>query len=161
MTDKELRRLIFGVGFMFLGVLTMVLSMIMPSAESGFMMVLIGGWIQVLGIIMFVSVAWRWDKQRKIEEPKMSKAQQAIVWVWAVCFMGIAVYSLVWFTLGWAAMGVIDSVTGNYTFASPAASTVDFIRTMFAWHPIFFILGLLLWAFVNSQRREEATYPVY
>ncbi|RLC77523.1 MAG: hypothetical protein DRJ03_26710 [Chloroflexi bacterium] len=85
--------------------------------------------------------------------------KRAVLWIWAVCFTAIIVYSMAWFSMGWAVLEFMDSVESSYTFSSPADTTVTFIRTVIAWHPIFFIFGMLLWAFVNSQRREEVTYP--
>jgi len=85
--------------------------------------------------------------------------KRGAIWIWAVCFMAIIVYSIVWFALGWAFNLFIDSLELSYTFTSPADLTVQFIKIVVAWHPILFILGMLLWAYVNSQRREEVTYP--
>jgi len=86
---------------------------------------------------------------------KFKKDKRAVVWVWAVVFMGLFIYSLVWFTTGWAVMEVADAVESEYTFEGPAAQASSFIKTMFEYNPILFMFGLLLWAYVNSQRRSS------
>ena len=81
------------------------------------------------------------------------------LWIWAISLMTIVVYSIAWFTLAWPYYMVVEAVENSYTFESPADLTIDLMNTVVEWHPIIMILGLLLWAFVASQRREDITYP--
>ena len=85
---------------------------------------------------------------------KFRHDKRAVVWVWSVVFMGLFIYSLVWFTTGWAVMEVADAVENEYTFEGPAAQASSFIKLMFEYNPLLFLFGLLLWAYVNSQRRD-------
>jgi len=85
---------------------------------------------------------------------KLRHDKRAVVWVWAVVFMGLFIYSLVWFTTGWAVMEVSAAVEDEYAFEGPAADASSFIKLMFEYNPILFFFGLLLWAYVNSQRRD-------
>jgi len=85
---------------------------------------------------------------------KLGRDKRGVVWVWAVVFMGLFIYSLVWFTTGWAVMEVADAVESEYTFTGPAAYASSFIKLMFEYNPVLFLFGLLLWAYVNSQRRD-------
>ena len=85
--------------------------------------------------------------------------KRGAIWIWAVCLLSIIVYAITWFSLGWAFDLFVTSIQAAYTFPSQATVTISFICTVVYLHPIFFILGMLLWAFVNSQRREEVTYP--
>ena len=80
--------------------------------------------------------------------------KRAVVWVWSVIFIGLFIYSLVWFTTGWAVMEVADAVESEYTFEGPAAYASSFIKLMFEYNPILFLFGLLLWGYVNSQRSD-------
>jgi hypothetical protein len=90
----------------------------------------------------------------------LRKNQSGVIWIWAICLLAIVLYSICWFSLGWPLYMVIDTVEASYTFPAQATNTINLMRLVIAWHPIFFIFGMLLWAFVNSQRREEVTYPV-
>lgn len=87
--------------------------------------------------------------------------RRGIVWVWAVVLMALVVYSIAWFTLGWAAMEVIDAVEASYTFEEPAANTVTLMKTVIAWHPIIVVFGWILYGYVNSQRRDPRIYEEY
>jgi len=84
---------------------------------------------------------------------KFRKDKRAVLWVWTVILVGLFVYSLMWFTTGWAVMEVADSVESEYAFTGAAASASTFIRTMFQYHPVLFLFGLILWGYVNSQRK--------
>jgi hypothetical protein len=84
---------------------------------------------------------------------------RGFIWVWAVCIMSICVYSICWFSLGWAAMAVIDQMLLMYSFPPQAQLIIAVIKQVICWHPILFIFGMLLWAYVNSQRVDPITYP--
>ena len=86
---------------------------------------------------------------------KLRSNKRAVIWVWTVILVGLFVYSLMWFTTGWAVMEVADSVESEYTFNEPASYASAFIKTMFQYHPVLFLFGLLLWGYVNSQRKVQ------
>jgi len=81
--------------------------------------------------------------------------KSGVVWIWVVIIVGILAYSLVWFSVGWAVIEVADNVESQYTFEPPVSYAATFIRTIFQYHPILFFFGLMLWAYVNSQRRVD------
>jgi len=85
---------------------------------------------------------------------------QAIISIWIVCFLSLAVYSILWFTLGWATFSVIDSVTASYSFPAQAQLTITAMKLVLTWHPVLFFFGMLLWAYNLSQKTEEITQPV-
>jgi len=35
---------------------------------------------------------------------------------------------------------------------------VDLVKTVIAWHPLIFIFGMIIWALVNSHKREYVSY---
>lgn len=89
--------------------------------------------------------------------------KKGAVFVWALCFFCMVVYSIVWFAAGLAFEMYIEAIEDIHTFESPMDTTIDLIKAVFAWHPILMIIGLIVIAFVQSQRREEVTgpYPYY
>lgn len=86
---------------------------------------------------------------------RFKKDKRAVVWIWVVIIAALFIYSLVWFTTGWAVMEVADAVETDYTFTGAAANGALFIKTMFQYHPLLFLFGLGLWAYVNSQRKTQ------
>lgn len=86
---------------------------------------------------------------------KLKHDKRAVVWVWVVILVGLFIYSLVWFATGFAVMEVADNVESQHTFEAPASYAADFIKTVFQWHPLLFIFGMLLWGYVNSQREAR------
>ena len=81
--------------------------------------------------------------------------KHAVLWVWTVILVGLFVYSLMWFTTGWAVMEVANNVEDEYAFTGAAAFASTFIKTMFQYHPVLFLFGLILWGYVNSQRKTQ------
>ena len=82
-----------------------------------------------------------------------------VVWVWVVCVISIALTAFVWLIFTWPVTMIIDTVEQGEGWPPEASTTIAFLRTIFMVIPILLILGLLLWAYVNSQRRETVTYP--
>jgi hypothetical protein len=93
--------------------------------------------------------------------PSLKKNKHGILWIWAVCLMAIVVMALAWMTLTWPVYLIIEQIESVFTFPTAAQSAVDILKTVIAWFLVLFVLGMLLWAYVNSQRREDVTYPAY
>lgn len=85
--------------------------------------------------------------------------RRGIIWVWSVCFLTITVNSLAWLVLGWPTYLALDAIEQSYTFPSVATNTITLIRYVVALEPVLVILGMLLWAYVNSGKHETPTYP--
>jgi hypothetical protein len=143
----------------------------LPISTAGF------GWLIVWLLLMCASVEiaimlilyydyvflkfYRVKQLYSIPRRSFKDNRSGIIWVWAVCFLSIIVYSIAWFSLGWGFNLFIDAIEASYTFESPTDVTVALLKTVVAWHPIIFVFGMILWALVNSQRREDVTYPRY
>jgi len=84
---------------------------------------------------------------------KLIKDNSAVAWVWTVILVSLFLYSIVWFSTGWAVIEVADSVESQYTFTGSAAYASEFIKNVFRYHPLLFLFGLGIWGYVNSQRR--------
>jgi hypothetical protein len=96
-----------------------------------------------------------------LNSDKLKRSNQAIVWIWAVCLAGICVYAISFYVLVYPTLQLIGIVEGLTSWDPNAAFTLNLVKTVLNWHPILFIIGMLIWAFVNSQRREDVTYPAY
>jgi len=55
---------------------------------------------------------------------------------------------------------LIEQIEGVYDFPAETIPAINLIKAVMGWFLILMTLGLLLWAYVNSQRREDITYPV-
>ena len=51
-------------------------------------------------------------------------------------------------------MKFVDTVEEEYELGERATGIVTLLKYVFAWHPIIVFIGLLMYAFVNSQRRD-------
>jgi hypothetical protein len=118
-----------------------------------------GLFFSILGVGLLAIEFQLMEKARRLHEQRMKQADKGIVYVWAVGFLAIAVYSIIWFSLGWPALQVMDTMEAMYPNNEFLGSTVAFIRLIFQWHPILMILGLIAWMYVSSQKREDITYP--
>jgi len=73
--------------------------------------------------------------------------------------LAIVVLAMAWFTLTWPTFQIIAFIENVYTFPTEAAPAITLIKNVIAWFLIIMALGLLLWAYVMSQRKEDVTYP--
>ena len=80
--------------------------------------------------------------------------KRASVLAWVIVLLMMFTYSIVWFTAGWAAMKFVDTVEEEYELGTRATGIVTLLKYVFAWHPIIVFVGLIIYAFVNSQRRD-------
>lgn len=132
------------IGFMFIG-----LSLIPSEYAYSFLLI---GLPSIIGGSFFACL----EIMSTIKTDK-----HGVLWVWVVCLMAIVVMALAWFTLTWPVYLMIQQIESLFTFPTGAQSAVDLVKTVIAWFLVFFVLGMLLWAYVNSQRREDVTYPAY
>lgn len=87
---------------------------------------------------------------------RLRKDKKGIVWIYIVIIMSMFVYSLIWFVTGYALFEAIDIAEANFTVTGSIVFAAEFIKTVVRYHPILVFIGLMLWGYVNSQRR--ATY---
>ena len=118
-----------------------------------------------ISLVMFglaqIGLGMYWTEvARKQLERRMKYGNSGVIWIWAVCLAGIVMYAICYYALVYPTLELIGIVEGMYSFDAQATVTLNLTRAVLNWHPIFFILGMLLWGFVNSGRRETQTYPV-
>jgi len=100
------------------------------------------------------------DLARKQLERRLKHANEGVIWIWAVCLASIVLYAIAYYSLVYPTLELIGIVEGMFTFDPQATVTLNLCKAVLNWHPIIFILGMLLWGFVNSARRETQTYPL-
>lgn len=83
-----------------------------------------------------------------------------IVYVWAMVLMGIVIYSIAWFAVAPVTLTVMDTLTEHITVSNDVYNLVELIKQVILWHPILSIFGWLLWGYLNSMRRDIATWRV-
>lgn len=178
MDDKEaehrLRWMLFDSGIIFICMLGMFASQLL-SPLFGFTVFIIAEMgcaaFMVITIVEMVQLTYSVDRYmlaqmqlsklpiklvKEVERFKDDK--RGIMWVWAVCLLTIVVMSMAWFTLSWPAFMIIDSILASYSFPPTARLAITLVSNVISWFLIIMTLGLLLWAIVNSQRKEETTY---
>lgn len=84
---------------------------------------------------------------------------RGVAWIWISCLIAIALFSIAWFVLSQVAFAVIDAVAAN--FPGDYQWVITIARNVLQWFPIMMIFGLLLWAYVRSQRPQDVSYPYY
>jgi len=81
-----------------------------------------------------------------------------IVMVWSLVFIGIIIYSLVWFVFGAVAMTYIEAISDSFSFDAPWSSVITLVTNVILWHPVIAMFGWILWGFLNSMRRDVRTW---
>jgi hypothetical protein len=89
----------------------------------------------------------------------LRKNHSGIISIWVVCFVGLFLYSVVWFVLAWATFDIAERMTSTFQFPAQATLTINFIKTVLQWHPVFALFGFLLWSWAAAQTHER-TEPV-
>lgn len=77
------------------------------------------------------------------------------LWLWSVAILTIIVMAFAWFALTWPTFMVIDFVESRYSYSGSSAYAATFVKNVLSWFLILMSLGLLLYLYVNSQRKEE------
>jgi uncharacterized membrane protein YidH (DUF202 family) len=155
--ESLLQKFVTRFIFVMMGVIFMYSSLSIRSIYAIFLLIL-GIALSAYGLGSLLSTIGAMDKLRK---KSIHENKSGVIWVWIVCFFTMILYAIAWFALGWAFNIFYDAITSLYTFPPPLNFAVTFMMTVIAWHPILMFFGLLLWAYVNSQRREDVTYPTY
>lgn len=83
-----------------------------------------------------------------------------IIMTWTMVFLGMVLYAVAWFTLGTVCMAIIDAISNSFSFAAPWDSVVEFCRQMVLLHPIFAMVGWLIWGFIDSMRKPVKSWEV-
>lgn len=135
------------------GILSLFVSMVMPTLETIILLFSLGAGLILFGVALAFNII-------RVSEKTFRKNKRAALWIWTVCLLSITVLALAWFVLTWPTFMIIDYIESVYTFPPEAAPAITLIKNVLGWFLILMALGLLLWAYVNSQRREEITYPV-
>lgn len=145
-----------------IGLTLMFSSQLIPGIEPTFAwFIFLGGFSFTFFGIAEIALTLHWvERFRKLHERRMRHANSGVVWVWAVCLAGIVVYAIAFYSLVYPTLQLIGVVEDMTSWDPNAAVTLNLVKVVLNWHPIFFILGLILWAFVNSVRREDVTYPI-
>jgi len=97
-------------------------------------------------------------KEPRIELPRFSKVN--VVYVWALVFLGMVLYTMVWFICGIFIMTFIDAITANFSFGQPWDSLVDLVTTIFLYHPVIALFGWIIYGILNSMRRDVEEWKV-
>lgn len=119
----------------------------------------VGVGLTVGGLIALLINMDTMEKLRKQYEKRMQHANEGALWIWAVCLLAIVVLALAWLPLSMVSYMMIDILEGIFAFPPQARTSIDLLKSVIAWFLILMLLGLLLWAYVNSQRKEMVTYP--
>ena len=80
--------------------------------------------------------------------------------VWVVVLIGIVIYCMAWYSMGYAIMEVIVATEASVTFEPPWNSVIPLLKIVVAWHPIISLAGWLAWGFACSMKRDVRTYEV-
>ena len=85
---------------------------------------------------------------------------RSIIWVWGTFLLALFVFALMYFTLGWPALYILETIQGSYDFNDVANNVLELFKLTFAWSGVIFLFGMLIWAITNSKKRDVVTYEM-
>ena len=94
---------------------------------------------------------------------KFKSDKRGIVYVWAMVFLGMVIYTFTWFTLGLPLMYFIDAIRTSMSasITDPMwLNVVSFILLCFEIHPIISLIGWFIYGILNSTHRDVDTWRV-
>ena len=139
--------------FVCIGVAAMVTGTVVQQFELAVLCFTFGVGFSLFGVGLMLNLF-------RVTEKKFAEDKSGALWIWAVCLLSIVVLAMGWFTLTWPTFIIIEYIESVYTFPPEASNAITLIKTVMGWFLILMALGLLLWAYVMSQRREDVTYPI-
>ena len=74
-----------------------------------------------------------------------------------VFVVGLGIFSVVWFALGWPAEMVFSLFSGLYTFSGLPAIAVSFTQGVIRLLPAILFFISMIWLWVSSNRGEEGS----
>lgn len=152
MKKKQESDLMLGTMLTCFGIMFMFIALFLHSQEIIIFSFTLGAGLIGFGLALLFNLI-------RVTE-KLFKQRKAALYIWAVCLLAISVLSLGWFVLTWPTYQIITYIESVYTFPPEATNAITLIKNVIAWFLILMALGLLLWAYVMSQKREEVTFPV-
>jgi len=130
-----------------------VSGMFLPNVELAVFSLALGLGLMSIGVLLAFNFI-------RVSEKKLRENKRGALWIWAVALLAIVTLAVAWFALTWPAFMLIEQIEGVYDFPAETIPAINLIKAVMGWFLILMTLGLLLWAYVNSQRREDITYPV-
>jgi hypothetical protein len=102
--------------------------------------------------------------EKEIEPPKAPHFPVKILYVWAMIFLAMMLYTMAWFTAGLPLIYFIGAVRATITAASSDPmwiGVVDFITICFQIHPIISLIGWFIYGILNSAKRDVDTWRTF
>ena len=83
-----------------------------------------------------------------------------MIYLWAAFFIGLFLGALIWYACYMGVIGTLNIMQLSATLSDfVKGGWVDFIRSLWNWMLLIaVIMPLLLWIYVNAQRREPEGY---
>lgn len=173
-SEKEkdaLKQASLKLGFVFalIGAIGLVVALL-PLGLGYFSLVAFVAGIGVMGVgLAFLTKGADLGEEylvRKRASPSIVDDEKGIVWVWVVAICAWAIMAIAYFALSTVLYIVLDSVEAwapwsGHAWESQYMATIELTRNVCAWFLIIMTVGLLMWALINSARREDQTFPAY
>jgi hypothetical protein len=99
---------------------------------------------------------------QNMDIPKAPHFPVKIIYVWAMIFLAMVLYTFTWFTMGLPLMYFIEAVRNTMTTSDPMwEAVVDFILNCFLIHPIISLIGWFIYGILNSSKRDVDTWRTF
>lgn len=86
--------------------------------------------------------------------------KRGIVTLWAIVFIGMAIYMIAWFTVGLPLVYFIDAVRDNMTenLTATGRAVIDTVMFAFEINPVIALAGWFIYGFAHSAKKETDLY---
>ncbi len=94
----------------------------------------------------------------KLEEKRVDVRPVRILYVWALVFLAMAIYAVVWYMLGSVALSVMQAVEASFSFDPPWDTVTAFLKYCIFLNPVIAMIGWIIWGMLNSAKRDRETW---
>jgi hypothetical protein len=146
---KALIEVLVG-GIIFEVLLTGAIDLVSTDGTMQFLLLLLAVLLFFIGISDFGFSMGMREQLRRWKEN-----HHALGWQLAVFVAGIIAFPTAWFIASYPADMVYTAVSGIYTFNGIAATAISFVRTLIGLLVGVGLFILVIWLWVNSNRRND------
>jgi hypothetical protein len=86
---------------------------------------------------------------------RLCSDESGLGWQILVFLSGVVAFGVVWFVVAWPADIIFNAVTGVYAFSGITLSAINLVRGIIGLLVGLGLLFLIIWLWVNVNRRED------
>ena len=85
---------------------------------------------------------------------------RSAIYAVVVFMISLFVFAILYISLGWPALQIITTFQELFDLGDMANNTLEIFKFTFLLAGLIVLIGLIMWLYVNTRKREVVTYEV-